>query len=475
MSDISKNEKKNTPVKKKKAWASLDELLNPSTIQISQAQITTAPNYEPKAQDHAQYAHNAPALNDDAPPAQTMQSQISNDLNTSSKVNTKEIQSEHKRNTSADTVNPISEHKEDTKETQKESPSELIHIKTLKKTQNEHKRNTSADTVPNTNANTNFGNHAPESIFNSLSGNELKVLVYLYELFIESTNYTVLTTYEKLAFFSSVNTGSIKTTTRRLSLKNLFNNQTLIGRGKKEIYLEANMDMIKFYSKNRAFYKAKLNLVNTDADTAPNTNANTKPSSKIDSIYNNTNYLTGEPDTNETQATTQQQAQNLGWFKSLNFLAIPYIKPMMVNSAIRTLVETKLDPDDVQMFINKFKNWLVTQNRIQNPLAIFCDKLKEFANEGDSPVLAVMSDEEMQVEYLMAQDLEKKRAEMDLINKARAFKQEQGKEDLFQEWLSQASDEEKKSIYPESGFAKYGSDIYNLGLKQAYLDSVKNG
>jgi len=310
--------------------------------------------------------------------------------------------------------------------------------------------------------------------FDSLIGLKRQILCYIFDrcyknINLNKTNNTGPLTKEQLSEFTGKNSNVIHVYLHRLIKDNLIIRVSAKeGRGGYSIFtLPQKIYQEILYTQGKETSNKLVTQLVTQLVTTP--------SSKIDSIYNNTNYLTGEVGTNGTQTIPQPTAQNLGWFKSLDFSAIPYIKPMMVNSAIRALVETKLNPDDVQMFINKFKNWLVTQNRIQNPLAIFCDKLKEFANEGDSPVLAVMSDEEMQVEYLMAQELEKKRAEMNLINKARAFKQEQDKETKFQEWLLNASDEEKKSIYPESGFAKYGSDIYNLGLKQTYLDSVKIG
>jgi len=306
-----------------------------------------------------------------------------------------------------------------------------------------------------------------EVYYYQLVGLEKEFIEYIYGLLQNAYSFkTESISTELLSVFFKKTPNRIRTLIQRLVEKKLLKIENS-SRGKSSWRIfSLNEKIFNEISLNNSIrHQLSTNKVSILASTL----ASTFPS-KIDSIYNNTNYLTGELDANGIQTPSQQQAQNLGWLKSLNFSAIPYIKPMMVNSAIRTLVETKLDPDDVQMFINKFKNWLVTQNKIQNPLAIFCDKLKEYANEGDSPVLAVMSDEEIQVEYLMAQDLEKKRAEMDLINKARTFKQEQDKEALFQEWLSQASEEEKKSLYPETSFAKFGSDIYTIGLKDAFLN-----
>ena len=161
------------------------------------------------------------------------------------------------------------------------------------------------------------------------------------------------------------------------------------------------------------------------------------------------------------------------WFKDLDFTLLKHIKPMMVNTTIRKLVEEKLQPEDVQIFISKFKNWLPTQSKIQNPLGIFCDKLKQYAQEGDSEVLYALSDDEIEAEKQFALDIEKRRSELELIAKAKKYQLEQENELKFKAWIESAEEEEDKiKLYPENAFAKFGSDIYLMGLKATFLEKL---
>ena len=85
------------------------------------------------------------------------------------------------------------------------------------------------------------------------------------------------------------------------------------------------------------------------------------------------------------------------WFDLLDFSPVSPIGPMQVNSSIRNLVQEKLQPEQVQDFLNRFKSWLFAQQKVQNPLGMFCDKLKEFATEGDSAILNAMTDEDREL------------------------------------------------------------------------------
>ena len=59
--------------------------------------------------------------------------------------------------------------------------------------------------------------------------------------------------------------------------------------------------------------------------------------------------------------------------------------------------------------------WLSGQRKVNSSIAIFCYKLKEYANEGDSAVLYVRTQEEIQMEIALAQKAEKMRLELELI------------------------------------------------------------
>ena len=136
---------------------------------------------------------------------------------------------------------------------------------------------------------------------------------------------------------------------------------------------------------NLSEYKPSTNGVQTDnkQGTQQGTQQGTNGSSKVDSNFNNnlTNYPEG-----------------LDWFKHLDFKPIDPIRPMQVNQSIRTLVVQSLSQDQAQDFINRFQSWAATQGKINNPLAFFCDKLKEFASNKDSAVLSHKTEDERKLE-----------------------------------------------------------------------------
>ena len=441
-------------------------------LQINQAQISTAPNYEQRAQDHTQYVPE---------PTLYMPNSKADDLNASTKPDKDPTQAstpiKHHSDTNQTSINePVGQLIESEKisikeklippvskplqnngvETVLEQPpnsvgmvlKNLIGVELVSKVGSERSLNTIYPTP--------ISHH-----LDTIVGREREFLFFVANQCQKNGSLkTPPLTIEKVKTVLSCSKDSIKTVVYRLTQKSILSRETRkMGRGgwvcfslPKTIY-----DQILSQEDFRNGVEMVLKVGSEQG---------LKSSSKIDSIYNNTNYLSGEQDTNGTQVS----ARNLSWFKDLDFSKIPIIRPMMINSAIRKQVETELDRDDVQIFINKFKNWLASQHKIQNPVAIFCEKLKEWCSEGASDVLYALSDEEIEAEKVFALEIEKKRAEIDLINKARAFKQEQDKEALFQEWFTQSTEEEKRSLYPETSFAKFGSDIYVIGLKDAFLN-----
>jgi hypothetical protein len=122
-------------------------------------------------------------------------------------------------------------------------------------------------------------------------------------------------------------------------------------------------------------------------------------SSKIDSNINNnlTNY--------------QESSE---WFKQLDFKPISPITAMQVNQSIRHLVVQSLNQEQAQDFINRFQSWATTQRKINNPIAFFCDKLKEFASNKDSAVLSHKTEDERKFEAEWAQKMEQVETEKKL-------------------------------------------------------------
>lgn len=160
------------------------------------------------------------------------------------------------------------------------------------------------------------------------------------------------------------------------------------------------------------------------------------------------------------------------WFKNLDFSKIHPIGPMMVNPAIRSLVEEKLAPELVQDFINRFTSWTSTQGRITSPIGLFCDKLKELAREGDSPIFGCMTEEERQVEVAFVAQVEKAKAEMELIRKARSEVAEKEADTAFESWYNSSSNSEKFELAETSAFAPAESEAYKRILKAAFFQKV---
>ncbi len=196
---------------------------------------------------------------------------------------------------------------------------------------------------------------------------------------------------------------------------------------------------------------------NSDADS--DADSNFSASSKL--VSNINNKLTNSLGTKLEKPT---------WFKDLNFTAVHPIGPMQVNSSIRDLVQERLSPEIVQEFLSRFKSWLAQQSRIQNPLAMFCEKLKELAVEGDSAILACMTEEERQIELEFAQQIEKAKAEMALIVKSKEHSAKQEFESRFESWYAQTSRSEHESLQASTGLIEYGSEIYKNVLRQKFRE-----
>ena len=198
----------------------------------------------------------------------------------------------------------------------------------------------------------------------------------------------------------------------------------------------------------------------------------TNTPSKLDSKKLINNYLT-----NEEPNTVSEKDTN--WFKALDFSPVSPIGAMQVNSSIRALVQEKLQREQVQEFLNRFKNWLATQQKIQNPLAIFCDRLKEFATEGDSAILSVMTDQEREIEAQFIEETKKARVQIQLIEKAQIEKSKNQEENLrteaeaeFEKWYNSASDVELAQMTPPIDIAPLRSGLHKISTKSAFMSKI---
>ena len=97
MPDTLNKEKKNIMVKKKKAWASLDELLNPSSATQQHPQSNLSNKNEVEKLDQSSNTHNAAPLHATTPPNlytnnfKLDDSRDSNSLRNNSVTNTKQL------------------------------------------------------------------------------------------------------------------------------------------------------------------------------------------------------------------------------------------------------------------------------------------------------------------------------------------------------------------------------------------------
>ena len=218
-----------------------------------------------------------------------------------------------------------------------------------------------------------------------------------------------------------------------------------------------------------------LQQLHNKPTTQPTTQPTTHAPSKLVSNNINNNYLFNT----EEKLTCEQLSKDTSWFKTLDFSPVSPIGAMQVNSSIRILVQEKLQPEQVQEFLNRFKNWLATQQKIQNPLAIFCDRLKEFATEGDSAILSVMTDQEREIEAQFIEETKKARAQIQLIEKAQIEKLKNQEESLrteaeaeFEKWYNSASDVELAQMVPPIDIAPLRSGLHKISTKSAFMSKI---
>jgi hypothetical protein len=99
---------------------------------------------------------------------------------------------------------------------------------------------------------------------------------------------------------------------------------------------------------------------------------------------------------------------------------------------------------------------------------MFCEKLKELAVEGDSAILACMTEEERQIELEFAQQVEKAKSEMALIAKSKEYSAKQEFESRFENWYSSTSKQEHEKLHAGNGLVEYGTEIYKNVLKEKF-------
>ena len=188
------------------------------------------------------------------------------------------------------------------------------------------------------------------------------------------------------------------------------------------------------------------------------------PSKEVSINLNNlTNY------TREVHNPTEIKNFN---FNELDFATVSPLRPMQVNSSIRKLAQERLQLEEMQTFIDKFMIWVGTQKNVNSILGLFCSKIKEFAEEGDSPVLSVQTEAERQLEIELAQKAEKIRMENDLVIKHKLEQKKIEDDAKFNLWLNQLTDEDKLSFVQENTYMKSGSAAHTALLKDYFITNV---
>jgi hypothetical protein len=188
------------------------------------------------------------------------------------------------------------------------------------------------------------------------------------------------------------------------------------------------------------------------------------PSKEVSINLNNlTNY------TREVHNPTEIKNFN---FNELDFATVSPLRPMQVNSSIRKLAQERLQLEEMQTFIDKFMIWVGTQKNVNSILGLFCSKIKEFAEEGDSPVLSVQTEAERQLEIELAQRAEKIRMENDLVIKHKIEQKKIEDDAKFNLWLNQLTDEEKLSFVQENTYMKSGSAAHTALLKDYFMTNI---
>ena len=174
--------------------------------------------------------------------------------------------------------------------------------------------------------------------------------------------------------------------------------------------------------------------------------------------------------TNYTQLPNVVLNKNFN-FKDLDFTEVAPLHPMQVNSSIRKLAEEKLEKEEMQLFVDKFMVWMSTQKNVQSVIGLFVSKIKEYIEEGDSPVMLCLSKKELIAEQEFKVKADQLHRQAQMTEKYRNEVESKALDERFNEWISTLSSDDKVKYVPESNLAKLGSAAHNGALKAFYLEN----
>lgn len=189
------------------------------------------------------------------------------------------------------------------------------------------------------------------------------------------------------------------------------------------------------------------------------------PSKEVSKFNNNI--------TNYTQTPNVVLNKNFN-FKDLDFTEVAPLHPMQVNSSIRKLAEEKLEKEEMQLFVDKFMVWVSTQKNVQSVIGLFVAKIKEYIEEGDSPVMQCLSKKEhlAEAEFKLKADQLQRQTQMTekYLNEVASI----ALDERYNVWISSLSSEDKLNYVPESNLAKLGSAAHSGALKAYFIENFNN-
>lgn len=159
-------------------------------------------------------------------------------------------------------------------------------------------------------------------------------------------------------------------------------------------------------------------------------------------------------------------------FKDLDFTEVAPLHPMQVNSSIRKQAEEKLEKEEMQLFVDKFMVWMSTQKNVQSVIGLFVSKIKEYIQEGDSPVMQCLSKKEHLAEKEFRARAEQLQREHQMVEKYRNEVASIALDERYTAWISSLSSDDKMNLVPESNLAKLGSAAHNGALKAYFIENM---
>lgn len=189
------------------------------------------------------------------------------------------------------------------------------------------------------------------------------------------------------------------------------------------------------------------------------------PSKEVSKFNNNI--------TNYTQTPNVVIPKNFN-FKDLDFTEVAPLHWTQVNSSIRKQVEEKFEKEEMQLFIDKFMVWMSTQKNVQSVIGLFCAKIKEYLEEGDSPVMQCLSKKELEAEKEFRQKAEQLAQQQAIVNKFNQEVASKAIDEKFEIWLNGLTDEKKLLIAPldKKGFMKLGDVAHTASLKNYFKECI---